>query len=71
MRKIITISLCLIMILMSWVYIWADETKGPRLIILEPHFDAKEVQEGTIIDHSFSIKNEGEALLEIKRVNPG
>ena len=51
--------------------LWANETKGPLMIIEEPNYDAKEVKEGTIIDHSFRFKNEGDALLEIKKVNPG
>ena len=58
------------MIFITLGTIWADETKGPSLIILEPHYDAKEVQEGTIINHSFNIKNEGDALLEIQKVKP-
>jgi hypothetical protein len=71
MRKIANISLCLIMTLFIFFDVWANETKGPSLIILEPHYDAKEVQEGTVINHGFRLKNEGEAPLEIKRVNPG
>ena len=71
MRKINTISLCLITILFIFFDVWADETKGPSLIILEPHYDAMEVQEGTVINHSFRLKNDGKTPLEIKRVNPG
>jgi hypothetical protein len=52
-------------------HLQANETRGPRLVIPESIYDAKEVQEGTQVDHSFRFKNEGDALLEIKRVNPG
>jgi hypothetical protein len=71
MRKRTKISLCFIIIFLICVNVWPIETTGPSLIILEPNYDAKEVQEGIIIDHSFSFKNEGDALLEIKKVNPG
>ena len=71
MRKTTNISLCLTIILLLCFNVWANETKGPSLIILEPNYDAKEVQEGTIIDHSFIFKNDGDALLEIKKINPG
>lgn len=71
MRKTANISQCFIISLFICFGVWANETKGPRLTIIEPNYDAKEVQEGTIIDHSFSFKNDGDALLEIKRVKPG
>lgn len=53
------------------LHIWAGEIKGPSMIIQEPDFDAREVKEGTLIEHSFTFKNEGDTLLEIKRVDPG
>ena len=71
MRIIKNFTLYFIISLIICFNVWANGTKGPSLTILEPNYDAKEVEEGTIINHSFKFKNDGDALLEIKKVSPG
>ena len=71
MRKIINFTLYFIISLFICFNVWGNGMKGPSLTILEPNYDAKEVQEGTIINHSYRFKNDGDALLEIKKVSPG
>jgi hypothetical protein len=50
---------------------WAQETKKPNLVIKETLFDAGEIDEGKVIEHTFSVHNSGDATLEIKNVRPG
>ena len=71
MRIITNFKLYFIISLLICLNVWANGTKGPSLTIFEPNYDAKMVQEGTIINHSFRLKNDGDALLEIKKVSPG
>jgi hypothetical protein len=44
---------------------------GPRIVIEEKSFDAKEVKEGEVIEHTFIVNNKGEEVLEIRKVSPG
>jgi hypothetical protein len=37
----------------------------------EKYFDAKQVKEGDIIEHTFNVHNAGDSTLEIKKVKPG
>jgi len=71
MRIITNFTLYVVISLLICFNVWADGTKGPSMSILEPVYDGREVQEGTIIDHTFRFKNDGDALLEIKKVSPG
>jgi hypothetical protein len=50
---------------------WAQQAIGPRMVLKEDCFDAKEVNEGEIIEHTFTVLNTGDQALEIKKVNPG
>lgn len=43
----------------------------PRAVVVEPMFDAGQVAKGEQIVHDFLIKNEGQAPLQIERVEPG
>jgi uncharacterized protein (DUF58 family) len=49
----------------------AQQATGPRMIIEEKFFNAHQVKEGEIIEHTFTIQNKGDQVLEIKKVNPG
>ncbi len=49
----------------------AQQAAGPKMTIDEKLFDAKEVKEGEIIEHVFTVKNKGDEVLEIRKVNPG
>lgn len=50
---------------------WAQQATGPRMVLKENYFDAQEVKEGDIIEHTFTVLNKGDRDLEIKRINPG
>ena len=41
------------------------------MVLKEREFDFGEVKEGEVIEHSFSVFNQGDAPLEIVRVKPG
>jgi len=53
----------------NWVF--AQETKGPRIFIKEMVYDAKDVKEGEVIEHTFRVFNKGDETLNIKKVKPG
>ena len=42
----------------------AQETIGPKMLIEEADYDAKEVMQGEIISHTFKILNRGDQTLE-------
>ena len=50
---------------------WAQQAIGPKMVLEEKAFDAKQIKEGEIIEHTFTVRNMGERPLEIKKVNPG
>jgi hypothetical protein len=49
----------------------AASTAGPKLAIAKTEFDFGEVKAGEKLEHTFVLKNEGKANLEIKNVVPG
>jgi len=49
----------------------AQEKKGPRLVIKQKSFDAGKIDEGTKLEHAYTVSNEGDSVLEIKKVKPG
>jgi hypothetical protein len=44
---------------------------GPQMVIDEKHFDFKEVNEGSVVAHSFRVRNTGDEPLQIRKVRPG
>ena len=50
---------------------FAQQATGPSIVIKEKFFDAREVKEGEIIEHTFTVNNKGKEVLEIRKVNPG
>lgn len=50
---------------------WAQQAIGPRMVLEEKDFNAKQIKEGEIIKHTFTVRNTGDQSLEIKKVNPG
>ena len=50
---------------------FAQETVGPKMVIEQTDYDAKEVKQGDIINHAFKVMNKGDQPLEIKSVKPG
>jgi hypothetical protein len=49
----------------------AQQALGPRIVIKERFFDAKEVKEGEVIEHAFTVYNKGDEVLQIRKVSPG
>jgi hypothetical protein len=49
----------------------AKDSRGPKLVVAEPLFDAGEVMEGEIVKHAFRVMNAGDKVLRIKNVKPG
>ena len=51
--------------------VWAQPVARPRIVFEERVFDAKEVKEGEIIEHTFRLRKTGAIPLEIRDVRPG
>lgn len=49
----------------------AQEVQVPKMVVKELVYDFKEVMEGSVIQHTFQVFNEGDQTLEIKNVRPG
>ena len=49
----------------------AVESMGPKLVIENKTFDFQKVDEGTILEHAFVVKNVGDQPLQIQKVRPG
>ena len=49
----------------------AGYAAGPRMAIDEKLFDFKEVNQGSVVAHSFEVRNTGDEPLQIKKVRPG
>lgn len=49
----------------------AQDHAGPIMLIEEKIFDFQDVEEGTLLEHDFVVKNKGNTPLIIKRVAPG
>ena len=50
---------------------WAQQATGPKMVLEEKDFDAEQIKDGEIIEHTFTVRNIGDRPLEIKKVNPG
>ncbi len=50
---------------------WGQDTTAPEIFFKEKSFTADEVVEGTLIEHTYTVYNRGNALLNIRKVNPG
>jgi hypothetical protein len=64
----------LFIILSFFIYIntgLAQDIIGPKMVIEQTEYNAKEVRQGEIIKHTFKILNAGDQVLEIKSVKPG
>jgi len=57
--------------LFSFNMVRAQETRAPKVSLVEDMFDFKEIVEGEIVNHSFTIKNKGNETLKILQVKPG
>ena len=72
MRRHLLIGIILIILISLCGYpAIAQNVKGPKMVLKERVFDFKEVKEGEVIEHTFLVLNQGEEILEIKKVEPG
>lgn len=49
----------------------AEKGTGPQMVMTETSHDFGEVDQGALVEHSFTVMNRGDQVLEIKSVNPG
>ena len=66
--RIISASILLLTIFTTSIVEANEITSTPLIVISESEIDFKEVREGTLLEHSFTVFNKGNAPLEIKRV---
>ena len=70
MKKLLyIISLPVLLVIFNYPTCWAQEISRPKMVLEEKVFDAKEVNEGEVIEHEFRVLNAGDSPLEIKNVN--
>ena len=50
---------------------WAQQATGPKMVLEEKDFDAEQIKDGEIIEHTFTVRNIGDRPLEIRKVDPG
>ena len=65
------VFLPIILVILTFSVCWAEQKTGPRMLLEEKLFDAKEIKENAVIEHTFKVKNIGDSTLEIKKVKPG
>jgi len=62
---------CLLMFLFFSPAAPGENVAAPQIIIPEAFHDFKVVDEGSVLEHTFKVKNRGGQILDIKRVRPG
>jgi len=48
----------------------AGAQQGPRISVAEPRYDFGEIAAGTVLEHVFEIRNTGDGVLEIGKIEP-
>ena len=72
MKRVLQMALLVLLLSTSLGYtVLAQENRGPRIVVKEQVFDFKEIKEGSVVQHTFKVLNEGDQTLEIKSVRPG
>ena len=72
MKRVLTLAIsCLMMSFFLCPPARAQNVAGPQMLMKETTHDFKEVDEGSVLEHSFKVENRGTQVLEIKNVNPG
>ena len=70
-RAVLTIIIANILLSFCISMVNAQKPAGPRLVLDKKVFNANEVKEGEIIEHTFTVSNTGDSVLEINKVKPG
>lgn len=71
MRRVWTIFLFLLFLGAGGASVFSEDVKHPKAVVPEQAFDFKSVDEGSVIEHAFVIRNEGEAPLNVLDVRTG
>jgi hypothetical protein len=70
MKKLLyLIFLPILLVILNYQICLAQQVTGPNIILEERSFDAKEVREGTVIEHVFKVLNKGDSPLKINKVS--
>ena len=67
-KKIRLVQIIALFLIIGGHLCWAQQIKGPSMHLVEETFDAQEVMEGSVIEHSFKVLNQGDSPLEITKV---
>jgi hypothetical protein len=70
-RRMMTGGILLSLVILASPPTGAGEVGGPIVFLKQHHFDFKEVLEGEVLSHTFSVLNKGNDPLRILRVRPG
>lgn len=70
LRRIMFISAFLAVFSISMNLAPAQADEGPKIVFSETEYDFGHVMEGGNIKHTFKVYNQGNKLLQIKRVSP-
>jgi hypothetical protein len=73
-QKIAPITLVTLLILMAAGSIaWADQASQPtpKLVVENSSYEFDPVVDGTLVNHDFVVRNEGDAVLNIQKVKTG
>ena len=49
----------------------SQAASGPKMFIPQKDHDFKEANEGAVVEHTFTVENRGDEVLQIQKVNPG
>lgn len=60
-----------LLILYSSLFAWAQEPGISKMVIHDKKYDAGDVEEETVIEHTFKVTNQGDVDLKINKVRPG
>jgi len=60
--------LCLVVFFISTALLAAQEYHGPKIEVRELRYDFGKVAQGTQVSHVFEVKNAGEEVLVIEKV---
>lgn len=65
-----TLFLCLCLARTAWLASASQPSNGPRLACDQPVFDFGEAETGTMVEHTFTLRNDGNSSLDILEVKP-
>lgn len=70
MKKRLLFVIPILLILYSSLVAWTQEPGNPNMVIPENMYDTGEIDEGTVIEHTFKVINQGDGLLTVRDVKP-